>query len=128
MSPIFSETKLQANIGLDYLQNRENKYLWFNTLSMINCGHWGKHQNKCKLRNHVKSINSQGEYRKAFQGVNSVSFQETYTNYTETFPSCSNHIKSLNNSCSALSEFSYESQPIHSESFFSRIFLPFFHL
>lgn len=67
MSPILSEIKLQTNIGPVYLQNRENKYLWFNTLSIINCGHWGKHQNKCKLRNHVKSINSQGEYRKAFQ-------------------------------------------------------------
>lgn len=79
-------------------------------------------------RNHVKSINSQGEYRKAFQGVSSVSFQETYTNYTETFLSCFSHIKSLNNSYSALSGSSYESQPIHSKSFFSRIFLPFFHL
>lgn len=67
MSPILSEIKLQTNIGPVYLQNRENKYLWFNTLSIINCEHCGKHQNKCKLRNHVKSINSQGEYRKAFQ-------------------------------------------------------------
>lgn len=76
----------------------------------------------------LKDSTITGEYKKAFQAVSSVSQQETYTKYTETFPSCFSHIKSLSNFCSTLSQSCCESQPIHREFFFSRIFLLLFHL